>query len=124
MTRRMFVAAALFATAFAANLVFLQPVAQACEGLDCVTDTVNETQQTTGTDTTVGSLFSTVTDVLLYLVGGVAVIMIVYGGFRYVVSNGDSSRVKAAKDTVLYGAIGLAIAIVAWGLVTFVINRL
>ncbi len=60
----------------------------------------------------------------MYAIGGIAVIMIVYGGFRYVISNGDASRVKAAKDTVLYGIIGLAVAMVAWMLVRFVLTKL
>lgn len=43
-------------------------------------------------------VFSTISNVLLFIVGAVAVIMIIIGGLRYVVSGGDASQVQAAKN--------------------------
>lgn len=59
---------------------------------------------------------------LLLLIGMVAVIMIVVGGIRYIASAGDSARVKAAKDTILYSVVGLVVAILAYAIVNFVIG--
>lgn len=60
---------------------------------------------------------------LVYLVAGiVAVIVIVIGGIRYVTANGDIGKVTAAKDTVLYAVIGLAVVIMASAITTFVIH--
>lgn len=64
----------------------------------------------------------TVVNVLLFLLGAIAVIMIIIGGIRYATSNGDSSATKAAKDTILYACIGLAVALLAYAIVNFVIT--
>lgn len=61
-------------------------------------------------------------NVLLYVIGSVAVIMIVIGGLRYVLSGGDSSSTKGAKDTILYAVVGLVVAIFAYAIVNFVIT--
>src|SRR5690554_1131160 len=52
-------------------------------------------------------IFRTIVNTLLYIIGAVSVVMIIYGGFRYVTSAGDSSGVTAAKNTILYAVIGL-----------------
>lgn len=63
-----------------------------------------------------------ITNVLLFIIGAVAVIMIIIGGIRYTTSNGDSSQVTAAKNTILYGVIGVIIALLAFAIVNFVIG--
>jgi len=67
-------------------------------------------------------VFSEISSVLLFIVGAIAVIMIVIGGLRYVVSGGDASQVQAAKNTILYALVGIIIAILAYAAVNFVIN--
>lgn len=67
-------------------------------------------------------VFSEISSVLLFIVGAIAVIMIVIGGLRYVVSGGDASQVQAAKNTILYSLVGIIIAILAYAAVNFVIN--
>ncbi len=64
-----------------------------------------------------------VINVLLFVVGAVAVIMIVLGGLRYVLSNGDSSQITAAKNTVLYSVIGLVVALLGYAIVNFVVAQ-
>ena len=46
--------------------------------------------------------------------------MVIYGGLRYVISRGDASQVKAAKDTILYAVAGVVVAIVAFAIIKFV----
>jgi hypothetical protein len=60
----------------------------------------------------------------LGILAGVAVIMIVIGGIRYVTSNGEAAHVKSAKDTILYAVIGLVVAILAYAIVNFVMTSL
>jgi hypothetical protein len=67
-------------------------------------------------------VFSTISSVLLFIVGAIAVIMIVIGGLRYVISGGDASQVQAAKNTILYALVGIIIAILAYAAVNFVIS--
>jgi hypothetical protein len=71
---------------------------------------------------TVGPLIQTVINILLYILGAVAVVMIVIGGIRYTTSNGDSSAIKSAKDTILYSVVGLIVAILSYTIVNFVVS--
>jgi hypothetical protein len=68
------------------------------------------------------TMIKTVINILLYVLGMVAVIMIVIGGIRYTTSNGDAGAVKSAKDTILYSVIGLVVAIMAYSIVNFVVS--
>lgn len=64
----------------------------------------------------------TIVNVMLFILGAIAVIMIIIGGIRYTTSNGDASQTKAAKDTILYAVVGLVVAILAYAIVNFVIT--
>lgn len=74
------------------------------------------------TGDSLGKMIQTVINILLYILGAVAVVMIVIGGIRYTTSNGDSGAIKSAKDTILYAVIGLVVAILAYSIVNFVIS--
>lgn len=69
-------------------------------------------------------VFTTISNVLLFIVGAISVLMIIIGGLRYVVSGGNSTNVAAAKNTVLYAIVGLIIAILAYSIINFVIGSL
>lgn len=84
------------------------------EGLDKAGGSQNKT--------TLEDQIKTITNVLLFLLGAIAVIMIIVGGIRYVISNGEASSIKSAKDTILYAVIGLIVAILAFAIVNFVIT--
>ena len=64
-----------------------------------------------------------VVNVLLFLLGAIAVLMIIIGGIRYVLSNGESSQVTAAKNTIMYAVIGLIVALLAYAIVNFVVDQ-
>ena len=67
-------------------------------------------------------VFSRITNTVLLIVGLISVIMLVYGGLRYILSGGDSKKVTDAKNTVLYAIIGLIISTLAYAIVHFVLN--
>lgn len=67
-------------------------------------------------------IFKTITNVLLYIIGAIAVIMLIIGGVRYVTSNGESANVTSAKNTILYAVVGIIVAILAYAVVNFVIG--
>lgn len=60
---------------------------------------------------------------LLFAIGTISVIMIIFGGIRYVISNGEAARIKSAKDTILYAVIGLIVSMLAYVIVNFVVNQ-
>lgn len=64
-----------------------------------------------------------IVNTLLFLVGAIAVIVIVIGGLKYVTSDGDAGKIKSAKDTILYAVVGIIIAILAYAIVNFVIDQ-
>lgn len=66
--------------------------------------------------------FTTITNVLLFLVGAISVIMIIIGGLRYVLSGGDSANITAAKNTILYAIIGIIVSLLAYAAVNFVVG--
>lgn len=63
-----------------------------------------------------------IVNVLLFILGAIAVIMIIIGGVRYTTANGEASSIKAAKDTILYAVIGLIVASMAYAIVNFVVG--
>lgn len=69
-------------------------------------------------------LIQSIINILLFLIGAIAVIMIIIGGIRYVVSAGDQGQITGAKNTILYAVVGLVIAIMAYAIVNFFVNQL
>ena len=67
-------------------------------------------------------IFKTITNVLLFLIGAVSVIMLIIGGIRYTISGGDSTAVTSAKNTILYAVIGIIVALLAYAIVNFVLG--
>ncbi len=77
-----------------------------------------------GNDT--GDLMTTVNTIInvaLGVIGLVAVVMIIMGGLNYTTSAGDAAKVKKAKDTIMYGVIGLVVALLAFAIVNFVLTN-
>ncbi len=71
-----------------------------------------------------GSVFKRITSILLFLVGAIAVIMLIIGGIRYVVSGGDQSQVTAAKNTILYAIVGIIVAFLSYAAIDFITKSL
>jgi multisubunit Na+/H+ antiporter MnhB subunit len=65
-----------------------------------------------------------ITNILLFLAGTIAVIMIILGGIRYATSQGDQTAISGAKNTVLYAIIGLVVTIISYAIVNFVLMKL
>lgn len=105
------VTSAYLATSSASAVAGVQNGADSARGLDQPLDLF-------GAEGT----FATITNVLLFIIGAIAVIMIVIGGIRYVVSGGDSSQITAAKNTILYAIVGIIVAILAYAAVNFVLQ--
>jgi len=70
----------------------------------------------------IGSLANKIVNIFSIVVGAIAVIMIIYGGFRYITSGGDSGSVGNAKNTLIYAIVGLVIVALAQLIVHFVLN--
>jgi hypothetical protein len=71
-----------------------------------------------------GGILNKITNILLFVIGALSVIMLIIGGLRYVISGGNATAVTAAKNTILYAIVGLIIAFLAYAAIGFVINSL
>ena len=78
------------------------------------------------TDSRLGpnGIITKIAQIITYVTGAVSVVMIIIGGFRYVVSGGDSNGITGAKNTILYAVVGLVVTIFAQIIVSFVLSRL
>jgi TRAP-type C4-dicarboxylate transport system permease small subunit len=65
-----------------------------------------------------------VINIISWIVGIVSVVMIIWGGFQYITSGGNDTKVTSAKNTILYAIIGLVIVALAQIIVKFVIGKI
>ncbi|MDQ5953357.1 MAG: hypothetical protein QG647_91 [Patescibacteria group bacterium] len=122
--RRIFILLAVLGTLFCMSVSSAAVYAvdkQVCDG-------IGATSNGSGCDQPAGqksipAMLTTIIEVFSWLVGIVSVIMLIYGGFRYVTSGGESSAIKSAKDTMLYAIVGLVIVALAQIIVQFVLSR-
>ena len=61
---------------------------------------------------------------VITVLGLVAVVVIIVGGVSYMTSTGDPGKIKKAKDTILYGVIGLVVCVLSFAIVNFVLNSI
>lgn len=94
----------------------IDPLADACKSNSGSAICKNQDEDAT-------DLIDTLVDVLLYIVGALAVIMIIVGGIMYTISGGDAGKVTKAKNTLTYAIVGLFVAFIAFALVNWVFRR-
>ncbi len=82
------------------------------------------TAMPTGAPDNLTTIFQRVINTTIFLIGAIAVLMLIIGGIRYVTAAGSPDRVKGAQNTILYAIIGVIIAIIAFAAVNFIISRL
>ncbi|MGH7158298.1 MAG: Mbov_0395 family pilin-like conjugal transfer protein [Candidatus Saccharimonadales bacterium] len=75
-----------------------------------------------GTDR-INNIITDAINIFSIIVGIIAVIMIIVGGFKYITSGGDSGNISSAKNTIIYAVIGLVIVALAQFLVQFVLDK-
>lgn len=98
----------LFKLAASAGDIIGQGAQSACAG-SCGTNNLSST-------------FHIIANMLIFVVGSISVIMIIVGGLRYAISNGDPKAVEAGKNTILYAIIGVVVASISYAIVNFVVK--
>lgn len=121
------VSAAMFVAAIAVAPFTTAPAYAAtasCAGdtavkqLQCGASAVN------GDSTSLTTYIKNIVNMIIFIVGAIAVLMIVIGAARYVTSNGDTAGVTSAKNTIMYAVIGLIVAVMAYSIVGFVVKNI
>lgn len=69
-------------------------------------------------------ILTRIVTLLSFIAGVAAVIMIIYAGFRYVTSNGDTNTTATAQKAIIYGVVGLVVVAMSQILVIFVLSKL
>jgi hypothetical protein len=108
------------------------PASAACGNVgSAINSGINDTQGTgaaqacgTGGSITSGisSLAAKIVKLFSIVVGVISVVMIIFAGFKYVTSGGESSNVSGAKNTLVYAIVGLIIVALAQLIVRYVLN--
>ena len=101
---------------------------QACDGANQANQAGKGSEfcTTTGADPITGSggTLAKATKLISYLSGIAAIILLVVAGIQYATSQGDPSKIGAAKNTVIYALVGLFVVVLAQSIVVFVLNRI
>ena len=90
-------------------------VNNACQGIsggDC-----------SGGEDQVSSVRDSAINILSFVVGLAAVIMLIVGGLRFITANGDPQQIAAARMTVIYSIVGIVVALAAQAIVQFVFSE-
>jgi hypothetical protein len=65
-----------------------------------------------------------IVNILSYVVGVASVIMIIFGGLKFITASGDSTNIATARNTILYALIGVVVFLFSQIIVRFVLNKL
>lgn len=63
-------------------------------------------------------------DIMLYLGGLIAAFYIIYGGFEFILAQGNPEKITSARQTILNAIIGLVIVLVASQATAFIAKRI
>ena len=64
-----------------------------------------------------------VINILSFIAGALAVFLVMYGGFKYIVSAGDAGKVTSAKNTILYALVGIVVVVISRQLILFILSK-
>ncbi len=69
-------------------------------------------------------LIAYIARVILYLIGVIAVLFLIIGGFQYITSAGNPDSIEKAKTTILYAIVGIIACLLAYAVVTYIVKAL
>jgi len=113
----------LFALVFSLLLLLPKIVVLAAPGdgsTPCNGCSLNSPIGSTTVEALVGKLINTAMGV----VGSLALLMFVYGGFTWMLSAGSSEKIKKGKDIVIWSALGMVLIFMSYALVRFVLETI
>ena len=74
--------------------------------------------------TTASELILGVINILLAIVGILAVLFVIIGGIRYITAHGNEEQAEGAKKTILHAVIGVVLVILSFAIITIIANAL
>ena len=93
--------------------------------IDQINDQLNNTVSGTGLNKSdLIQVINAVIKIILSLLGVIAVIIILWGGFQWMTSGGNEESIGAAKKRIGAGVAGLIIVFLAYAIASFVLEKL
>ena len=71
-----------------------------------------------------GTLLTNALNIVYFVMGSVAVIIIILAGYRYMTASGDSSKITKASQAIIYAVVGLVVIVCAFAITNFVAGRI
>jgi len=72
--------------------------------------------------TDINAIIGTAINAVLGLVGSIALVMFIYGGFTWMTAAGNKEAVTKGKDIIIWSVAGLAVIFLAYAVVNFVLT--
>lgn len=63
-------------------------------------------------------------NIVFFVIGVISVIVLIYGGVRYMLAQGLAAELSQAQHTIIYGVVGLVVSLSGWAIVSFIIDRM
>ena len=108
-------------------LICIPILVQAAGGLEDVRSNLKNTAVAAklgSTQTNIPILIGKIINVIVSLLGLIAVVLIIIGGFQWMTSGGEEEKIMKAKQLMINGIIGLVIIVLAYAIATFIIGKL
>lgn len=94
------------------------------QALQCGTNGASGNDQNASTAATnIDNTIAKFVNVFSVIIGVIATIMIIVGGFRYITSSGNTEKISQAKNTILYALIGLVVVALSQAISSFVLSH-
>ncbi|PIR56025.1 MAG: hypothetical protein COU73_03030 [Parcubacteria group bacterium CG10_big_fil_rev_8_21_14_0_10_46_32] len=117
-----------FATIFILCLFVGAVPAQAVNGINQLKNNLGAIGTGTGLgtqgDTNITQKIAAIVNIALSFLGMLAVIIIIYAGFKWMTAGGNDDQVKEARDNIRNAVIGIAIIMLSYILINFVVGKL
>jgi hypothetical protein len=81
-------------------------------------------EEATPGDNAMLTLIKRIINILSFVAGALAVFMVIFGGFKYITSAGESQKAASGRQTILYALIGIIVVVLARQLILFAVDRL
>lgn len=99
--------------------VFADSKSEICSGVNAA----SSGSGCTGGSTDINRVLTVALNTFSILIGIVAVVMMIVGGFKYITAGGDSGNITSAKHTIVYAVVGLVVVALAQFFVQFVLDK-
>ncbi len=75
------------------------------------------------TTDTINSYIGKVINAVLGVVGSIALVMFIYGGFTWMMAAGNKNQVEKGRDIIIWSVIGIVVIFMAYAMVNFVLVK-